>query len=213
MNLSVSENSAAQVKALVEFYSSTLVLKKLSRTGWLVRGVPAPEHVADHSQGVALLTLLVSDFLNKDSKTGPPINTSKAVTMAVVHEIGEVGIGDWTPSMSRLIGREKDQLELNVIQEMTESLESSGARIKDLFLEFMECVTVEARVVRACDKLEMYLQAIDYLKSGQRNLDDFIKSINPDSPVFNWNPGLARLAEFVKQLLLSYSPDSSIGEH
>ena len=55
-------NSSA-IESAVDFLQLTIQLKSTLRTGWVLRGVPRAESVADHSWHVALLSLflLVSD--------------------------------------------------------------------------------------------------------------------------------------------------------
>lgn len=66
-------------------------LKKLKRTGWVLRGVPNPESIADHSFRVALITFFLADELKK---RGVEINPDKAVRIALLHDIGEARITD-----------------------------------------------------------------------------------------------------------------------
>ncbi|PKK90935.1 MAG: hypothetical protein CVV64_03970 [Candidatus Wallbacteria bacterium HGW-Wallbacteria-1] len=200
MNMPVESAGENNLEKIIDFYSSSIVLKKMARTGWVVRGVDSPEHVADHSHGLALLVMLAGDLINHNEKC-EIVSVQRAVMMAVIHEIGEIGIGDWTPSMSRFIGVEKDVLEFRVISELTEGLGESRNRFISLFDEFTRCESSEARLVKACDKLEMYLQALDYLKSGKRNLDDFIRFIDPESELYSWNDTLTRLAWEIKSRL------------
>ena len=63
-----------------------LALKDQVREGWLLRGVRDPESVGDHSWGTAYLCLLYGEEAGVD--------VSRAVSMAVVHDLAEAVTGD-----------------------------------------------------------------------------------------------------------------------
>ena len=60
-------------------------LKRTPRTGWVMRGVPDAESVADHSYGVAFIALLLAEMVTRTyyESQGKPIYT-------VREELGEV---------------------------------------------------------------------------------------------------------------------------
>ncbi|MBK9474633.1 MAG: HD domain-containing protein [bacterium] len=63
-------------------------LKTTPRTGWFQRGVPSPESVADHSHGVALISLaLLGSVPDK-------LDRAKVLAMAIAHDLAESVTGD-----------------------------------------------------------------------------------------------------------------------
>lgn len=68
-------------------------LKEVERTGWVLRGVDEPESVADHSWGTAQLCLLFSSYATMDPDLAE-IDPHRAVSMALVHDLAEVQVGD-----------------------------------------------------------------------------------------------------------------------
>lgn len=64
-------------------------LKDLKRKSWVLRKVPNPESVADHSFRTSFMALLLADKLNLDK--------NKCVQMALIHDISESLTGDITP--------------------------------------------------------------------------------------------------------------------
>ena len=68
-------------------------LKSLLRTGWVNHGMSRDkvESVADHTWGVAFL----ADSLA--AQYAPGLDRNKMLRMALIHDFGEVGIGDKTP--------------------------------------------------------------------------------------------------------------------
>lgn len=144
-----------------------LTLKKLRRTGWQLRGIRDGESIADHCFGVVFLT----HFLSRLVKAKMDIN--KAVSIAIVHEIGETRVGD-IPYVTLKYFENKDAMETMAIGDVLEPL---GKDISEeslrLFREFEDGSTVEGRFVKAIDKLEMLVTAAEYEKAGYSGLKDF----------------------------------------
>lgn len=144
-----------------------LTLKKLRRTGWQLRGIRDGESIADHCFGVVFLTHFLASLVSAR------LDRSKAVSIAIVHEIGETRVGD-IPYVSLRYFQSKDQMESLAIEDVLSPLgkEASDESLK-LFKEFEEGTTIEARFVKAIDKLDMLITAAEYEKSGFAGLKDF----------------------------------------
>lgn len=71
-----------ELGSLLEWFD----LKDELRTGWELRNVDSPESVAAHTWGTAALCLLYADQEDVDRQ--------KAVTMALIHDLGEARTGD-----------------------------------------------------------------------------------------------------------------------
>lgn len=144
-----------------------LTLKKIRRTGWQLRGIRECESIADHCFGVIFLT----HFLSPLMKT--KIDRNKAVSIAIVHEIGETRVGD-IPYVALKYFQNKDIIETEAIEDVLTPLGKEVTKESlDLFKEFEEGSTVEGRFVKAIDKLEMLATAAEYEKAGYSGLKDF----------------------------------------
>ncbi len=72
---------------IIRFFQNINRLKRIPRTGWVLKGVKKPESVAEHSFRVAILAYaLTKDIAHVD--------TDKLVKMALIHETGEIFAGD-----------------------------------------------------------------------------------------------------------------------
>lgn len=153
-------------EAVVRAYFELCHLKQLFRQGWLRRGLPRErcESVAEHSFGVALLALWLS-------RSFPELDPLKLVSMALVHDFGEVYAGDIVPG-DEVTAEEKFRREHDSVQCVFSSL-PDGARTIDLWLEFEEGLSPEARFLRQLDRLEMGLQASVYQRQGFEGMDEF----------------------------------------
>lgn len=145
-------------------------LKKIMRTGWVESGVPDPESVADHSYRVTLLSMAISDQ--------ECLDTLKVVRMALLHDLAESKIGDLTPRQK--LG-DHDRLESAAMKEILGSLpEKIGKLYFEVWDEYQQHKSGEARLVHNADKLEMLIQSKEYGEKGV-TLDQFwATEIDPD---------------------------------
>lgn len=146
-------------------------LKLLPRTGWLQRGLQNVESVAEHSFGVATLALVVGDL-------HPELDRGKLLAMALVHDLAEALIGDLPASASRLFGKDaKREAERKAMLELLIGLPLAGSYL-ELWEEYSQAATPEARLIKALDRLEMLAQAIAYERAGIRGLGEFWQERN-----------------------------------
>ncbi len=143
-------------------------LKTTPRTGWAVRGVPAPESVADHTTGVALAAMLLSDLVAED------LDREKILTMAILHDLAESETGDLSLGGSRLLPTgAKAAMEEKAMAELLADM-GFADRWLAVWEEFEALGSLEARLVRDADRVDLLLQALTYERTtGTVNLDDF----------------------------------------
>ncbi len=146
----------------VKFFEVTNVLKRLPRTGWVVKGIKDPESIAAHSFSTTLMALIIGMDRND-------INLQKLLTMSILHDIGESKIGDLTPSSIELLGGDKNKRELE--KEATKKLfelidEKKQKQLFAIYEQYINNETEEAKLLHQIDKLEMLLQAVEYQKAG-----------------------------------------------
>ncbi|KAJ0989855.1 hypothetical protein J5N97_008211 [Dioscorea zingiberensis] len=153
----------------VDFLSLCHRLKTTKRAGWIRRGVHGPESVADHMYRMGLMALIAPEI--------PGINRDRCVKMAIVHDIAEAIVGDITPS-DGVPKLEKSRMEKEALDHMCKLLggESRAKEIAELWMEYEENSSLEAKIVKDFDKVEMILQALEYEKEQGINLDEFFQS-------------------------------------
>lgn len=125
-------------------------LKDLKRSGWVMKKVLAPESVADHSWGVALLAVLL---------TPEGLDRLKCLQLAIVHDLQESIVGDITPT-DGISREEKSRRECAAVALLAEKL--NFPELTALFEEFEALETPEARFVKDLDRIEAVLQAKYY---------------------------------------------------
>jgi len=133
-------------------------LSRMPRTGWLQAGVPAPESVAAHSLGAALVALALAP------RVRPPVDVDRCVALAAVHDAPEALLGDLPKSaVEHLPAGAKEHAEAGAAQALLGPLNDTAlAR----FREFADQSTREARLARLCDKLHLGLELLALARVG-----------------------------------------------
>lgn len=159
-----------KVNPLISFYFEFNHLKQLFRQGWLLNGLTEDkcESVADHLFGVSILSLVIGENYYSD------LDVHKLLEMALVHELGEIYIGDVTPQ-DRIPKKIKFEWELKSIIEVMSKM-PNGKHYVSLWKEYEEGSTPEANLLRQIDYLEMGLQASIYHLQHKLPIEDFLKS-------------------------------------
>ncbi len=153
---------------IIDLILATNRLKTTPRTGWAVKGVPKFESVADHSHGVSLIALLLTDLIAED------LDREKVLSMAVMHDLPESVTGDLSLGGSRLLPKgAKATAEKLAMDELMSGLDF-GPRWQTLWQEFEDLASPEARVVRDADRIDLLVQALVYERTtGTVQLEEF----------------------------------------
>lgn len=171
---------AADAAGLLAFARDLGRLKRLRRQGWIDREVREPESVADHTLRIALLAWVVAGRLGLDA--------DRALKLGLLHDLAEAHAGDLTPfgdlsgldlaERRRRLGRvpERTAAEQAAWERAKRAREEAGLEallgglrpaereaLRALWLEYEEARTAEARLVKQLDRVETWLQALEYL--------------------------------------------------
>lgn len=150
----------------IRFYLLATQLKYKIRSGWdeIHWNVSKErlESIAEHVYCTCILALSI------DSEFETNLDINKVVKMLVIHELGEVVIGDITP-FDNITPEEKMKKEHEAIKEVLGDLIKKD-EFYSLLLEFDEKKTKEAVFAHHCDKLEADIQAKVYQDMGCQNL-------------------------------------------
>jgi len=183
-------------KGILNFIEEVLRLKRIPRSGWWYYGIEEPESVADHTFGVLIWTYVLVRYLQKE---GYNVDMEKALLIALFHEIGEAKLGDLHLEARKYLGEEKiSEAERKAVNDIS-SLISNGSEIYRLWNLFETRESVEAKVVRAADKLELLFQVLLYEKSGYKNLDEIFDALE-NKRDFNKFPFVEEVISAVEEL-------------
>jgi len=124
------------------------------------------ESSADHSWRLTLMVFVIADELKLN------INTEKALKIAIIHDLAESITGDIDYVLiaeGRVSKEEKQKLEREAMEKIKNSLPPKiGEEIYNLWNEFENGSTEEAKFVKALDKLEALTRL---LKVGYKAYD------------------------------------------
>jgi putative hydrolase of HD superfamily len=143
-------------------------LKRIPRIGWTMRGVAGAESVADHSFGVAFISLILAEMVDE------PLDRAKLLTIALLHDLPESMVGDLpTPAAAYFSPGAKRMAETAVLEKLLRGL-PCAERWHAWWHEFEDRTSVEGRLVRDADRLDMLIQAHTYEQTtGNRWLEEF----------------------------------------
>lgn len=155
---------------VLDLILATNRLKTTPRTGWAVKGVPQFESVADHSHGVSLIALLLTDLIAGE------FDREKVLSMAVMHDLPESVTGDLSLGGSRLLPKgAKAEAEKLAFEELFAG-HDFGPRWRAIWQEFEDLASPEARIVRDADRIDLLVQALVYERTtGTVQLAEFWK--------------------------------------
>ena len=144
---------------ILSFYMKYNQLKNIYRQGWLkvrigLKHKDKCESVADHSFSVALLALTIIE------KEKLPLDAFKCIKMGIIHELGEIYTGDYTP-YDNITKDEKQKKEKEAIQKVLNTIDKDNDFL-ELWEEFEKEETEEAKFIKNIDQLEFLLQACAY---------------------------------------------------
>jgi putative hydrolase of HD superfamily len=155
---------------LLDLLLEAQLLDRIPRSGYVLRGVADPESVTEHSWHVLFLVWAVGSRIEG-------LDVSRAVEIALVHDLAELRIGD-LPRTSAHYGPPGAKKAAESAA-MADVLASLPERARALYQEYQEGATPEARLAKACDKLQLMLKVTVYERWGTGALAEFWD--NPDN--------------------------------
>jgi putative hydrolase of HD superfamily len=179
---------------------STLIelqrLKRLDRTGWMLRGLPnGTESVAAHSFGVCVTAMLLADEIKM---RGSDIDIERVLRMALVHDWAETRVGDMPKTATDYFGADvRKRAEASAFADIIDAAGASASQYKTIYHDYEQRNSVEARLVKAADVLDLLIQAYALERAGARGLDEFWEVAKADFQL----PGAA--ADVVNEALQS----------
>lgn len=159
------------MNVIYKYFKEINKLNETLRSGWKIMNIPIDriESVSEHTFTMALLSLAVIDKYNLC------LNTDKVLKMILIHELGEIDVGDITPyETEKLLTKHANELAgitrvANIINEEW---------IINLWKEFEDRKSEEARFVYKMGKLQAVLQAKYYseLTNNLKIFEEFYKN-------------------------------------
>jgi putative hydrolases of HD superfamily len=146
-------------------------LKRLDRTGWVLRGLPpGAESVASHSYGVALAAMLLAD---ECASRGVRVNVERVLRLALLHDLAETRTGDMPRTVADYYTKDaRKRAERAAFDDVMRGA-GGAARYAALHEDYEERASLEARLVKAADVIDLLAQALAFERAGARGLAEF----------------------------------------
>lgn len=142
------------IKQLLDFFHLCERLKTEKRHSKTSDG--ENDRVASHSWRMAIILMFLSPFLEKK------INLLEAIKMSLIHDLPEVITGDQAYFKHAFDEQAKKEKALKEEEAIKEILSKLPLKIKDelsrLWFEYENQNTMEAKIVKAIDKIEAQIQ-------------------------------------------------------
>lgn len=120
-----------------------------------MRDVKDCESIAGHMYRMSLITFLLDENQSLDRV--------KCMEMALVHDLAEAVVGDITPYCG-VSKEEKRNREFVAMEDIAKLAGPSYHRLMELFHEYEQGESAEAKFVKDLDRLDMVMQAFEYEK-------------------------------------------------
>lgn len=180
---------------------STLIelqrLKNLDRTGWTLRGLPnGTESVAAHSFGVSVTAMLLADKFNAQ---GVSVDVEKVLRIALLHDWAEARVGDMPRTATLYFGSEaRKRAETAAFADVVSEVDKG--LYANLYEEYEHRSSLEARLVKAADVLDLLVQVLALERAGARGLDEFWEVA--EKPDFNLEGAAEQIVQELLQSIL-----------
>jgi putative hydrolases of HD superfamily len=190
------------------FMLSTLIelqrLKRLDRTGWTLRGLPnGTESVAAHSFGVSVTAMLLADEFNAN---GIAVDVEKVLRIALLHDWAETRVGDMPRTATLYFGSEaRKRAETAAFADVVSGVDASKDLYANLYEDYEHRSSLEARLVKAADVLDLLVQVLALERAGARGLDEFWEVA--EKPEFNLEGTAEQIVQKLLQSILKARTD------
>ncbi len=151
-------------RSLLDVCLEIQMLDRIPRAGFVLRGVAEPESVAEHTLHVLFLVWALGPKIDG-------LDVSRAVEIALIHDLAELRIGDLPRTSSHYFPDGAKKAAESAA--MADILAPLDERTRHLYDDYLHAETPEARLVKACDKLQLMLKVAVYERWGTGALAEF----------------------------------------
>lgn len=149
------------MKAIVNFLFEVGMLKKTPRTGYQFLG-SGNESVAEHSFRTAIIGYILS-------LQEPEADSHKTTLMCLFHDLHEARTGDHNYVNKRYITVDEEA----AVSDMAKDI-SYGNEIISMTREFNRCESLEARISKDADQLDLILELKKQQDLGNRYAEEWL---------------------------------------
>jgi putative hydrolase of HD superfamily len=166
----------------------------------MLRGVgPAAESVAAHSFGVSVAAMMLADAARA---RGLEVDVERVLRMALLHDLAEARLGDMPRTAAEYFGAEaRKRAERAAFADIVRNCPAGLAELYSrLHEDYERRESLEARIVKAADIIDLLVQVLAFERAGVRGLDEFWEDVRERGLLLEGAAGEAA-AEMLRELL------------
>lgn len=165
-----------ELNSLVKDFLSYAVARSSAIRRYNTAKVIIDQNDLEHMGAVTLISMLFSDYLNR---IGIRNGTEKVMRIAITHDLDEAVVGDMPHDAKYQFGKRSDklrraleQLSESTVETMYGMIKHQGirARYMDLFKEQKARKSIESRIVKLADYIDVIIYCENEMKMGNREL-------------------------------------------
>lgn len=148
-----------------KFLFEAMMLKRTLRTGYAFLG-KGKESVAAHTYGTLIIAYVLSRIIEE------PVNVERLLLLCLLHDLPEARTGDANAVHKKYV----KILEDKAICDMLEGLDQ-GEEIAQILKEWKEADTIEAKLARDADQLDMLISLKEKMDLGSEDAKKWIHHV------------------------------------
>lgn len=163
---------AIENSKILEFLELVGRLKHVKRTGWVICDINDCESIAGHMYRMGIMTFLLTEENNPTN-----LDRFRCLQIALVHDLAECIVGDLTPHCG-VTPEDKHRQEDEAMKLIAGLTGIAGDRMYELYKEYENQTSPEARFAKDLDRYDMIQQAFEYEKreNAPKKLQEFFSA-------------------------------------
>ena len=118
-----------------------------------------------------MTAMMIADAI---AARGERIDIERVLRLALLHDWAEARIGDMPRTATRYFGAEhRKRAETAAFDDITQSLAAGETLYRELFQDYEQRASPEARLVKAADVIDLLVQVLALERAGARGLEEF----------------------------------------
>lgn len=163
---------AIENSKILEFLELVGRLKHVKRTGWVICDINDCESIAGHMYRMGIMTFLLTEENNPTN-----LDRFRCLQIALVHDLAECIVGDLTPHCG-VTPEDKHRQEDEAMKLIAGLTGIAGDRMYELYKEYENQTSPEAKFAKDLDRYDMIQQAFEYEKreNAPKKLQEFFSA-------------------------------------
>ncbi len=135
-----------KLSALARFLFEAQMMKRTPRTGFSFLG-KGDESIAEHTCGVMINAFLLASLVDG-------VDVNRLLKICLIHDMAEIRTGDANAVYKLYVKMDEEKAFSDMLAELDDEFSNE---IKDLYKEYVEAKTLEAKLAHDADQLDMIL--------------------------------------------------------